>query len=291
MRRWLLFIATNILVVSTITILCSILGLNRYTNGSSLDYQALFIFCLIYGMTGSLISLLISRWMAKMMMGVQVIDPNAAGQFDWLVQMVHDVSRRAGLPKMPEVGVYNSPEVNAFATGPTKSRALVAVSTGLMSAMNRKEIEGVIGHEVAHIQNGDMVTMTLIQGVINAFVMFLARVIAFFVSQNVKEENRAIVSTLIVIVLQIGLSVLGMLVVNWFSRYREFRADAGSAKLVGRDSMIAGLTALQRRYGMVDASHASLTPFKISSKDTSWGELFSTHPPLEKRIAALQMAA
>lgn len=290
MRRWLLFIATNILVVSTITILCSILGVNRYTSGGDLDYQALFIFCMVYGMSGSFISLLISRWMAKMMMGVQVIDPQSAGQFDWLVQMTHDISRRAGLPAMPEVGVYNSAEVNAFATGPTKSRALVAVSTGLISAMNRKEIEGVIGHEVAHIQNGDMVTMTLIQGVINAFVMFIARVIAFVVSQNVKQESRAMVNFLVVFVLQIGLSVLGMLVVNWFSRYREFRADAGSAKLVGRDAMVAGLSALQRRYGMVDSSHASLTPFKISSNETTWGELFSSHPPLAKRIAALQTA-
>ncbi len=290
MRRWLLFIATNILVVSTITILCSILGVNRYISGNSLDYQSLFVFCMVYGMVGSFISLLISRWTAKMMMGVQVIDPHSAGQFDWLVQMVHDISRRAGLPAMPEVGVYNSPEVNAFATGPSKSRSLVAVSTGLLSAMNRKEIEGVLGHEVAHIQNGDMVTMTLIQGVINAFVMFVARVIAFAVSQNVKEENRAMINFLVVFFLQIGLSILGMLVVNWFSRQREFRADAGSAKLVGREPMIAGLAALQRRYGMVDSSHASLTPFKISSKDTSWGELFATHPPLEKRIAALQTA-
>ncbi len=292
--RIALFILTNVFIVVTISILTSVFGLNNYMTQQGLDYQALLIFCLVWGMTGSLISLLISRWSAKMAMGVTVIDPMNAGQFADYVQMVHNIAKSAGLPKMPEVGVFQSPELNAFATGPTKSRALVACSTGLLQSMSRDQIEGVVAHEVAHIKNGDMVTMCLIQGVVNAFVMFFARVIAFAVSQQVKEENRYMIRFLITFVLEILIGFLGLMVVAWFSRKREFRADAGSAALVGRGDMISALQALQRRYEIADPTKqvASMNPFKIATPGKKRGmSLFATHPPLEDRIAALEQYA
>jgi len=288
-----LFIATNILIVLTISILTSLLGVNRYMYAQGLDYQALLTFCLIWGMAGSLVSLALSRISAKMMMGVQVIDPNNPGQFSNLVAMVHDISRRAGLSTMPEVGVFNSGEPNAFATGPTKSRALVAVSTGLLSSMNRDEIEGVIGHEVSHITNGDMVTMTLLQGVVNAFVMFLARVIAFAVSQNAKEENRYMLRFFVTFLLEMIIGIFGVLIVRWFSRHREFRADAGSAKLLGRGDMIAALNALKRRQELRDPRSAveAMAPYKIASGGGRHSSIFATHPSLEARIARLEQYA
>lgn len=285
-----LFIATNILVVTTISLLLNILGVRGYMSARGIDYQALMIFCLMWGMVGSLISLAMSRISAKWMMGVQVIDPNQPGQYAWLVNTVHEISRRAGLPAMPEVGVFPSPDLNAFATGPTKSRSLVAVSSGLLERMDRSAIEGVIGHEVAHIQNGDMVTMTLIQGVVNAFVMFLSRVISYAVAQQVEERNRFMVSMFVRIVLEIVIGLLGMMVVAWFSRFREFRADAGSARLLGRPQMLSGLKYLQAVYGKVEAQ----TPGSIAALQISSGgggglrSLFATHPPLEVRIKALE---
>jgi heat shock protein HtpX len=223
--------------------------------------------------------------MAKMTMGIQVIDRTSPDA--WLVLMVEDLARKAGLPVMPEVGVYDSPEVNAFATGPSKRRSLVAFSTGLLRSMNRNEIEGVAGHEIAHIANGDMVTMTLLQGVINAFVMFFARVIAWAIAQNSRDENRQTSSYFITFLLEMVLGVLGMIVVCAFSRYREFRADRGGAQYAGKHDMIAALERLasnQRRYDDAPA----LAAFKISGGP---GALFSTHPPLEKRIEALRKAA
>ena len=203
--------------------------------------------------------------------------------------MVDAISKTAHLPKVPELGVYESAELNAFATGPSKKRALVAVSTGLLQRMNRDEIEGVVAHEIAHLAHGDMVTMTLLQGVVNAIVMFLARVIGFAASQTVKEESRWWVQTLVVIVLEIGLSILGMFVVMAFSRHREFRADAVSAKYVGANKMIAGLEALQRYFGKIEEEEApkSIATLKISGHK-SWFKLFSSHPPLSERIKALQ---
>jgi heat shock protein HtpX len=236
-------------------------------------------------MTGSLFSLAISRIMAKMTMGIQVIDRSSPDA--WLVLMVEDLARKAGLPVMPEVGVYDSPEVNAFATGPSKRRSLVAFSTGLLRSMNRNEIEGVAGHEIAHIANGDMVTMTLLQGVINAFVMFFARVIAWAISQNSRDEDRQTSSYLVTFLLEMVLGVLGMIVVCAFSRYREFRADRGGAQYAGKQDMIAALERLasnQRRYD----DQPALAAFKISGGP---GALFATHPPLEKRIEALRRAA
>jgi heat shock protein HtpX len=251
-----------------------------------IHYQDLAVFCLIWGMGGSLFSLAISKISAKWSMGIQIVDKTSADA-TWLVLMVEDLARKAGLTRMPEVGIYESPEVNAFATGQSRRNSLVAFSTGLLRTMNRNEIEGVAAHEVAHIANGDMVTMTLLQGVVNAFVMFFARVIAWALSQNAREENRYMIQSIVTIVLDIALGLLGMIVVCGFSRWREFRADAGGAAYAGRNDMIAALERLasnQKRYD----NEPSLATLKISG---GVGALFSTHPPLEKRIAALRAAA
>jgi heat shock protein HtpX len=291
-RRILLFVLTNILVIITISIVLNILGVGNYLTAEGIDYSALMVFCLVWGMVGALISLAMSRFMAKMLMRVALIDPQAQSEYQWLVNMVYDLAKRAGLPRMPEVGVYNSPDVNAFATGPTKSRSLVAVSTGLLGCMSRQEIEGVIGHEISHVANGDMVTMTLLQGVINAFVMFFARIIAYAVSQSVKEDMRGIVNFITVIVLQILLGFLGMMVTGWFSRAREFRADRGSAGLTGRESMTAALEKLQRLEGRIELpaqQHASFASLQISdNRKRGMMSLFATHPPLAERIEALK---
>lgn len=292
-KRITLFILTNILVITAITIVTRLLGIGNYIEETGINYQTLLATCLVWGMVGSLISLTLSRMMAKWMMGVQLIDPQSPGKYEWYLHKTHEISKRAGLTTMPQVGVFESPDVNAFATGPTKNRALVAASTSLLETMSKDEIEGVIAHEVAHIVNGDMVTMTLIQGVVNAFVMFFARIIAYAVAQNVKDSMRHIVHTFTIIILQIAFGFLGMMVVGWFSRKREFRADAGSARLVGSHKMKAALQALQRIQGRIslpEEEHASVTALQISNnrKVSSFAMLFSTHPPLEDRIAALQ---
>ena len=294
MKRILLFVITNVLVMITITTVAHLLGLNRFLTPHGLNYEMLAGFCLLWGFAGAFISLAISRWMAKFSMGVQVIDPDKAyGEERWLVDTIHRLSKDAGLTTMPEVGVYDSPEINAFATGPTRSRSLVAVSTGLLRRMDRGEVEGVLGHEVAHIANGDMVTMALIQGVVNAFVMFFSRIIAFAISQALpRGENgephpaAGLVMMIGTIVLEIAFSVLGSIVVAWFSRQREYRADAGGASLAGRGKMVAALAALQRT---IDAPRED-TPALASMKISGGGmmALFSTHPPLEGRIARLQ---
>lgn len=287
LKRWGLFILTNILVVVTINILLGVLGVKPYITESGIDYESLLAFCLVWGMAGSFISLLLSRQMAKWMTGVQVVDPRSPGQFRWLVESVHRLSRRAGLKVMPEVGVYPSGEVNAFATGPSRNRSLVAVSEGLLSSMSQDEIEGVLGHEVAHIANGDMVTMTLIQGVVNAFTMFLSRVISFAIAQNVEEEKRSMVQFAVMIVLDIVLGLLGYLVVCWFSRQREFRADKGASQFCGGpQKMVAALRRLAELQGYsISGQKSGLDSTKISG--SSRGFIFSTHPPLETRIAAL----
>jgi heat shock protein HtpX len=286
-KRIVLFLITNILVMLTVAILAQVLGLGRGLGGGG--YAGLMIFCLVWGMAGSLISLALSRVMAKRMMGVQVIDPNTSDATErTLVEIVHGLARGARLPAMPEVGIYDSPEVNAFATGPTKSRALVAVSSGLLGRMNRDEVEGVLGHEITHVANGDMVTMTLLQGVVNAFVLFFARVIASAVSQSVREESRGMVNFLVVIVLQIVLSLLGALVVAAFSRWREFRADHGGATLAGTPKMIAALERLRRNEELVDTRQEALATLKIAGAPSRFMTLMASHPPLEERIARLQ---
>jgi len=284
-KRIFLFGLVNVLVVVTISIVTSLLGLNRYSG-----YEGLMAFCLLWGMGGAFISLMLSRIMAKWMMGVQVIDPNTPDPaLRSLVYRVHTMAKSGGMDTMPEVGIYESPEVNAFATGPTKNRALVACSTGLLNTMSDDEVDGVLGHEITHITNGDMVTMTLIQGVVNAFVMFLARIIAALVSATVDERMRYMVRFAVTIVLEIALSFLGMMVVAYFSRRREFRADAGGAKLAGRDKMIRALEKLRRTYEINDPNAAqSVQTLKISGKQGGLMALLATHPPLELRIERLQ---
>jgi len=295
-KRIVLFAFVNILIVLTISLLMQVLGVTPYMTAYGLDYKSLMIFCLLWGFGGAFISLGISRIMAKMAMGVKVIDPNSAtGTERQLVDMVHRLAQAAHLPAMPEVGIYESPEVNAFATGPTKSRSLVAVSRGLLSRMKSAEVEGVLGHEVAHIANGDMVTMTLVQGVVNAFVMFFARVIAFALSQAMRgdRDDRGGsfgASYMLTFVLEIALGFFGMILVAAFSRMREFRADQGGADLAGRGKMIAALQALNGMTQLVDqGAQQSVATMKISAgKPRGFMRLFMTHPPLEERIQRLQ---
>ncbi len=284
-KRVFLFLIVNILVLTTITLVMNII---TTFFGIQLTGQAYYlVFYSLIGMGGAFISLLMSKWMAKKMMGVRVIDPRTQDSTERrLVDMVHQMAKAARLPKMPEVGIYENPEVNAFATGPSKSNSLVAVSSGLLRKMDADEVEGVLGHEVAHIANGDMVTMTLVQGVINTLVLVIARIIAVAVSSSVSERSREMVQFALFMVLQIVLSILGSLVVNYFSRMREFRADAGSAKLTSRDKMIKALQALKNTSQLVDREHESFASLKISGGGVA--KLFSTHPPLEERIRRLQ---
>ena len=290
-KRMLIFFAVNLLILLTISCALSALGITMGLTAHGYDYPMLAAFCLIWGMGGAFISLALSRIMAKWMMGVEVIDPNTTDQkLSSLVATVHKLAAAANLPKMPEVGIFDSQEPNAFATGPTKSRALVAVSTGLLESMNTSQLEGVLAHEITHVANGDMVTMTLLQGVINAIVMFLSRIIAFAIAQNVKKDIRPLVNFLTVIVLQICLSLLGSIVVMWFSRRREYEADKGGARLAGRQNMVSALQALQRTIQYQDPQQpASVATLKISGKPRSGiALLFASHPPLEDRIEALQ---
>jgi heat shock protein HtpX len=287
-KRVVLFLVTNILIVATLSILLSVLGVGRYVGPNGLDLSSLAVFCFIWGMGGAFISLQISRWSAKRMTGLHLVDGNTGDPTaDWLYRSVQQLTQKAELP-MPEVGIYDSPEVNAFATGPSKKRSLVAVSTGLLRAMPKNEVEGVLAHEVAHIANGDMVTMTLLQGIVNAFVMFLARIIAYFLTnRGSRDDQGAAPSFMLVWVLEIALGVLGMIVVAWFSRQREFRADYGGASLAGKGNMVNALRRLGAGRGLIDPRHEALATMKISGK---WSGLFSTHPPLEQRIAVLERA-
>lgn len=297
-KRIFLFMAVNLLVMTTISILLKVLGVQPYITAYGIDYSSLMAFCLVWGMGGAFISLGLSRIMAKWMMGVKVIDPQTRDpELSALVQTVHNLARSAGLPRMPEVGIYDSPEVNAFATGPTKARSLVAVSTGLIERMRADEIEGVLGHEVAHVANGDMVTMTLLQGVVNAFVMFLSRAIAFAIMQAMRgdrdERDRGGMSYgvyhIVTFVLEMLFMILGSMVVAWFSRWREFRADRGGARLAGRQSMINALQRLRATYELVDTeAQPAVQTLKIAGKGAGLMRLFSSHPPLEERIARLE---
>lgn len=301
LKRVMLFFLTNILVVITISLVLNVLGIGRYLTRYGIDYGALAAFCLVWGMGGAFISLGLSRLMAKWMMGVHVIDPGHPGEFGFLVDTVHGLAQKARLPAMPEVGVYDSPEVNAFATGPSRSRALVAVSTGLLQRMDRDQLEGVLGHEITHVSNGDMVTMTLIQGVINAFVMFFARILAFAISSSMRGRDSDRQSSfgggwanyLLISVLEMAFGALGFLVIARFSRWREFRADHGGAEVAGRHKMISALQQLQRLYGRTPEvpGQTAVATLKISGKQGGWLSLMATHPPLEERIARLQASA
>ncbi|WP_186645535.1 protease HtpX [Fluviispira vulneris] len=291
-KRIILFLAVNILVMITITIVTSVLGVNHYMSERGINYGTLLAFCFIWGFGGAFISLAISRWVAKFSMNISVIDPtNADARERDLYNRVAALARKAGLPTTPEVGIFESSDLNAFATGPSKKRSLVAVSSGLLEHMNQHEVDGVLAHEISHIANGDMVTMTLVQGVVNAFVMFFARIIAFATTQFVKEDIRPIVNIIVIIVLEILFSILGSLVICWFSRIREFKADSGGAQLAGKSNMIAALSALQRAYELPlqeqEKAPSSLAAFQISNR-SSFLELFSTHPPLAQRIETLK---
>jgi heat shock protein HtpX len=294
MKRILLFIATNLLVIATISILMNILGLHHYLTSYGIDYQMLAIYCAMWGMGGAFISLLLSKFIAKMAMGVVIINPkNATREERFLIEIIYQLAKQAGLKHMPEVGIYHSPELNAFATGPSKNNSLVAVSSGLLMSLHRDEIEAVLGHEISHIANGDMVTLTLVQGVINSFALFLSRIIAYAISLSMSRgdekngEFSYMTYSILTIVFDILFTLLGTILVASYSRWREFRADAGGAKLAGRDKMIAALRKLQYGAELVDDRAPSLAAFKIA-RHPSWLELFSTHPPLEKRIAKLQ---
>ena len=287
-KRVFLFLIVNILIITTLSISWSLVSF--YFGLDSSGYVGLMVLCLIFGMGGAFISLLLSKKIAKWMMRVQIIDPHTSDpQMRQLIEMVHRSATAARLSKMPEVGVYQGEEVNAFATGPSKRNSLVAVSTGLLHRLDKDEVEAIIGHEVAHIANGDMVTMTLIQGIINALVMFVAHIIAELIASLVDEKFSWIVHLVSVIVLQIALSILGSLVVNYYSRRREFRADEGGAKLAGREKMISALRALAGTQHLVDADQEALASLKVSGVQRSqWAQLFSTHPPLEERIRRLE---
>jgi len=288
-KRIFLFILTNIAVVLTLTIVLSVLGVDRYVGPAGLNIGSLAAFCFIWGMGGAFISLQMSRFIAKRATGMTLVDGHTGEpRADRVYGMIAGLTQKAGLP-MPEVGIYDSPEVNAFATGPSKSRSLVAVSTGLLRSMNDDEVEGVLGHEVTHIANGDMVTMTLLQGVINAFVMFLARLFAYVIANRGDSRDRGYNggSFIVVIVLQIVLGALGSLITAWFSRQREFRADRGGSQLAGRERMLGALRRLAANRDMVDTQHEALAPLKINGA-RNWMVFFATHPPLEVRIAALE---
>jgi heat shock protein HtpX len=287
MKRIFLFVLTNLAVVVVLGIVSSLLGVNRYLTANGLNLGMLLGFAAVMGFGGAIISLLISKPVAKWSSGVRVIDPPQNSDEAWIVSTVKKFADKAGIG-MPEVGIFEG-EPNAFATGAFKNSALVAVSTGLLQGMTREEVEAVIGHEVSHISNGDMVTMTLIQGVMNTFVVFLSRVIGYavdgFLSKGENRSGPGIGYYITTIVLDILLGFAAAIVVAWFSRHREFRADAGSAHLLGRKQPM--INALARLGGMVPGElPKGLQALGITS---GVGKLFSTHPPIEERIAALQV--
>lgn len=289
MKRIFLFLLTNIAVMVVIGVIFNLLGLHSSlaANGVDLDLKKLLIMSAIIGSTGSVISLFMSKWSAKNAMGVVVIDQPQNQTEKWLVEIVARQAQAAGIG-MPEVGIFESPEPNAFATGANRDNALVAVSTGLLHAMNADEVEAVVGHEISHVANGDMITMALMQGVVNTFVYFFATIIGHFVDKVLlknEEQGYGWAYYVTQMIAQIALGILASMLVMWFSRYREFRADAGGANLAGREKMIAALQALQRAHEP-EALPGQLAAFGINGGRTM--NLFMSHPPLEDRIAALQ---
>ena len=288
MMRIVLFLATNVAIMIVISIVFSIFGFGStlQANGVDLDLNALLAVSAVVGMTGSIISLAISKWSAKRAMGVQVIENPQNETEQWLLSIVTRQAKEAGIG-MPEVGVFQTPEPNAFATGMSKNSALVAVSTGLLQTMSRDEVEAVVGHEISHVANGDMITMALMQGVVNTFVYFFASIIGHIVDRVIlkNEQGHGMGYFMVQMVAQIALSFLASMLVMWFSRYREFHADKGGAKLAGKEKMISALQALQRARTPAPLP-GQLAAFGISSGGTK--KLFMTHPPLEERIAALK---
>ncbi len=293
-RRIFLFLLVNFLVVIMISFVLNLLNIRPYIEETGLNYEALIFFCLIWGMGGAFISLSLSRIMAKWILKVKIIDPltqNSEEKKLW--SKVDKLAKKASIPT-PEVGIYFSKEVNAFATGPTKKRSLVAVSSGLLERLSEEEVEGVLAHEISHVANGDMVTMTLLQGVINAFVMFLARILAFALSRTSKNERGgfSLGSYMVfVFIFEVLFMILGSLVIAAYSRFREFRADKGGALLAGKNSMIHALQSLRVLQQIKDkkTEAPALQSLKISHQSKGGlTALFATHPPLEKRIERLQ---
>lgn len=293
MKRIILFVATNLAVMLVMSVVLSLLGVNRYLTGSGLNLGALMVYSLVVGFTGAIISLLMSKPMAKWSTGARVIDAPSSSTELWLVDTVKRLADRAGIA-MPEVAIYDG-EPNAFATGAFKNSALVAVSTGLLESMTKEEVEAVLGHEVAHVANGDMVTLTLIQGVVNTFVVFLARIVGYFIDKtlfrNGDDRGPGIGYMVTVFVCEILFGILASMIVAWFSRYREFRADAGAARLMGTPQPMVKALA---RLGGLEAPDSTMPQafksFGINGGSSGFMALFSSHPPIEQRIAALRNA-
>jgi heat shock protein HtpX len=288
MKRILLFVATNLAIVVVLSVVAHLLGIDQYLDARGGSLNGLLIFAALFGFGGSLISLAISKWMAKKAMGVEVITQPRNATETWLINAVGAHARNAGIG-MPEVGIFESPDPNAFATGASRNNALVAVSTGLLQRMNEREVDAVLGHEISHVANGDMVTLALIQGVVNTFVIFLSRIIGNIVDRNFfrSENGRGPAYFISVIVSEIVLGILASMIVLWFSRWREFRADRGGAKLAGRANMIAALEALKSSHEPLPQQFAA---FGIADGTAARGfaKLRMSHPPLEERIAALR---
>lgn len=292
-KRIFFWVMINAAVIAVIMTIVSVFGLEtRYLTPNGLNLEALAVMSILWGFTGSFISLLISKWMAKKMMGVQVIESPQNHQESKLIEVIGRISQQAGI-KMPEVGIYESNEINAFATGARKNASLVAVSSGLLNEMNDQEVEGVLAHEIAHIANGDMVTMALLQGVINAFVIFFARIAAFAVQKALGKDNEEIGGMaywLTSIVFEILFSILASVIIFAFSRYREYRADLGGAQFTGKQNMIAALKKLQASSEKIDTHQKSFATMKISDQPSRFSQIFSTHPPLAERIMRLQQS-
>jgi heat shock protein HtpX len=292
MKRIALFLATNLAIIVVLSITLRILGVERILDeqGVGLNLNALLIFAAVFGFGGSFISLAISKWMAKKTMKVHVIDKPRNATEQWLLETVQRQARQAGIG-MPEVGIYDSPDPNAFATGMSRNNALVAVSTGLMRSMGQGEVEAVLGHEVGHVANGDMVTLALIQGVVNTFVIFIARVIGHFVDRVVfkNEQGHGPAFWITTIVTEILLAILASIIVMWFSRLREFRADEAGARLAGRDQMVGALESLARASGRPVDMPDQMAAFGIrGGVPQGIKRLFMTHPPIEERIMRLK---
>ncbi|MBN1914364.1 MAG: protease HtpX [Parachlamydiales bacterium] len=291
LKRTFIFIVINFFIVLTISTLLHFFHIQPYLTSYGIDYNNLLLFCLIWGMGGAIISLLLSRPIARLMMRVKIIDPHHSHEEEWLFQIVQKLSKDAGLSATPLVGIYPSSDINAFATGPSSKRALIALSDSLLRSMRPQEIEAIIGHEISHIANGDMVTMTLLQGVANAFVMFLARLLALMLSGFNQNKNRSSLASfrMFTFLFEILFMAVGTLVLAAFSRRREFRADHGGALLAGKENMIQALLSLQSRQTISPVKEpSSFNTLKISSGKKGFYHLFATHPPMEERIEKLK---
>ena len=292
-KRVFFFLLTNIAVIAVISLVLSVFNVAPYLSASGLNYQSLLIFSALFGFTGSFVSLFISKWMAKKAFNIQIIQQPHTADEQFVFQTIQSLAQQASIG-MPEVGIYDSPEANAFATGWNKNNALVAVSSGLLHAMEKEEVEAVLGHEISHIANGDMVTLTLIQGVVNTFVIFFARIAAYavqsFLSKDREDGIGTLAYTLTSVVFEILFGILASIIVMAFSRKREFRADSGSAKLLGKAKMIQALQKLELLQNQLgDTRGKAFATMKISDKPSPFLSLFSSHPPLKHRIKALEL--